>query len=128
MAAKKTNPAMEFIVDSLKKNKHATYAEIAEAAKKRGHTIYPINYGRAKAMLKLVPVAPRGQGRKAAARTGRGPGRPPKRGPGRPPRSAAAAAGGSLDAVITALKEGERERDRFRRALEQIRSILESIV
>lgn len=126
MAAKK-NPAMDFIVDSLKNNKHALYADIAEAAKKRGHTIYPIMYGRAKAMLKLVPVAPRGQGRKGAVKSGRGPGRPPaKRGPGRPPKSVAAA--GSLDAVISALKEGDRERDRYRRALEQIRSILVSIL
>ncbi len=137
MAAKKTAPAMDFIVDSLKKNNHASYAEILDAAKKRNHLIYPIMYGRAKALLGLVPVAPRGQGRKgagaaavaatptmAAAR----PGWPAvvKRGPGRPPKAANAT--GGLDAVITALKEGDRERDRYRRALEQIRGILETIV
>ncbi|MEZ5966636.1 MAG: hypothetical protein R3F56_22555 [Planctomycetota bacterium] len=126
MAAKKSNAAMDFIVESLKKNSKASYADIHAAAEKRGYTIYPINYGRAKAILGLVKVAPRGQGRKAV-KTGRGPGRPPmKRGPGRPPKSAAAA--GSLDSVIAALKEGDRERDRFRRALEQIRSILEGIL
>jgi hypothetical protein len=130
MAAKKSAPAMDFIVESLRKNKNLSYAEVLEAAKRRNLKIYPIMYGRAKALLGLVPVSPRGQGRKAAAsagRSARGPGRPPmKRGPGRPPRSVGA--GGSLDDVISALKEGDRERDRYRRALEQIRGILESIV
>jgi hypothetical protein len=139
MAAKKNAPAMDYIVDYLKKDKNASYAEIAEGANKRGHTIFPIMYGRAKAMLGLVPVAPRGQGKKGGnaaatatvpASAARGPGRPPiKRGPGRPPKSAASvAAAGSLDAVIQALKDGDRERDRFRRALEQIRGILETLV
>ncbi len=131
MAAKKTAPAMDFIVDSLKKNNHASYAEILDAAKKRNHLIYPIMYGRAKALLGLVPVAPRGQGRKGAgavAAPAASPGRPAviKRGPGRPPKAASAT--GGLDAVITALKEGDRARDRYRRALEQIRGILETIV
>lgn len=125
MAAKK-NPAMDFIVDQLKKNRNAAYRDIHEAAKKRGYDIYPIMYGRAQAMLGIVKVAPRGQGKKAAATTARRPGRPPgKRGPGRPPRSTGA--GGSIDDVITALKEGDRERDRYRRALEQIRGILEGL-
>lgn len=132
MAAKKNAPAMDYIVDYLKKDKNASYSEIAEGAKKKGYAIFPIMYGRAKALLGLVPVAARGEGKKAAAAAPapRGPGRPPmKRGPGRPPKSAAAvAAAGSLDAVIQALKDGDRERDRYRRALEQIRGILEQLV
>jgi hypothetical protein len=133
MAAKKNAPAMDFIVESLKKNKNASYGEVLEAAKRRNLKIYPIMYGRAKALLGLVPVAPRGQGKKAAGAapgTGRGPGRPPmlaKRGPGRPPKNVSLNGAGSLDAVISALKEGDRERDRYRRALEQIRGILENL-
>jgi hypothetical protein len=132
MAAKKTAPAMDFIVDSLKKNKNMTYAEVLDSAKRRNLKIYPIMYGRAKALLGLVPVSPRGQGRKATASATktdrRGPGLPSaKRGPGRPAR-AAVDAPASLDAVISALKEGDRERDRYRRALDQIRNILEGMV
>ena len=125
MAAKK-NPAMDFIVQSLEKNKHASYAEIAEEAKKRGYKIYPINYGRAKAMLKLVPVAARGQGGKQGGKKVAATAAKPGRGPGRPRKSAAV--GGSLDAVIAALEDGDRERERFRRALVSIRSILQSIL
>lgn len=133
MAAKKNAPAMDFILDALKKNKDVSYAEVLDAAKKRNFKIYPIMYGRAKALLGLVPVAPRGQGRKAsvaAPSATRGPGRPPlvgKRGPGRP-RTNATASVDSLDAVISALKDGDRERDRYRRALEQIRVILENLI
>jgi hypothetical protein len=127
MAAKK-NPAMDFIVESLRKNKDATYAEIADAAQKRGYTIYPIMFGRAQAMLGLVKVAPRGQGKaKAQASAARGRKAGGRGGPGRPARSASASGSSSLDDVISALKEGDRERDRSRRALEQIRSILQSL-
>lgn len=36
-------------------------------------------------------------------------------------------ANGMLDSIIAALREGERERDRYRRALEQVRAIVESL-
>lgn len=132
MAAKMT--PMDFIVEALKKDKNAVYADIHAAAGKRGMQIYPIMYGRAKALLGLVPVKPRGQGKArvakaaAAARASVGTtaarNTPAKRGPGRPPKTAAM---GSLEAVITALRDGERERDRYRRALEQIRNILGAV-
>lgn len=129
MAAKMT--PMDFIVEALKKDKNAVYADIHAAAGKRGMKIYPIMYGRAKALLGLVPVKPRGQGKArvakaaAAARAAAGTRNTPvKRGPGRPPKTAAM---GSLEAVIAALRDGERERDRYRRALEQIRHILGAV-
>ena len=47
-------------------------AEIAAAAQKKGMKVFPIMFGRAKAMLGLVPSAPRGAGKatrkKAAAK------------------------------------------------------------
>ncbi|MBK9129575.1 MAG: hypothetical protein IPM13_17580 [Phycisphaerales bacterium] len=129
MAAKMT--PMDFIVEALKKDKNAVYADIHAAAGKRGMKIYPIMYGRAKALLGLVPVKPRGEGKArvakaaAAARAATGTrSTPAKRGPGRPPKTAAM---GSLEAVIAALRDGERERDRYRRALEQIRHILGAV-
>ncbi|HLU38985.1 MAG TPA: hypothetical protein VK081_06340 [Planctomycetota bacterium] len=126
MAAKKNAPAMDFIVEALKKNKNVPYSEVAEQARKRNLKIYPIMYGRAKALLGLVPVSPRGQGRKSGSTAARTSGRTPaRRGPGRPPRVTDMS---SIEAVIAALKDGERERDRYRRALEQIRGILEAVV
>lgn len=67
---------MDFIVNKLKKNSDFAYGDIRAAAEKKGLTIYPIMYGRAKAMLGLVEVAPRGKGkakaRKAAKTAGTG--------------------------------------------------------
>ena len=72
MAAKKPSPQFDFIVEQLKKNPNAAYAEIAAAAQKKGMKAFPIMFGRAKAMLGLVPSAPGGAGkatRKKAAAT-----------------------------------------------------------
>jgi hypothetical protein len=67
MAASKSNPAMEFIVDSLKSDRSAAYKDIAEAAAKKKLKIYPIMFGRAQALLGIVKAAPRGQGKAAKA-------------------------------------------------------------
>ncbi len=169
------------MVQSLKANNGAQYSDLKEKADKKNLTIYPVMFGRAKAMLGLVKSAKRGEGKKAkaggvrgrpqddssksgqirsllssgmttaeiakkvgcsvnlvyAVKAGskRGPGRPAgsgsgksptaKRGPGRPPKSAALA--GSIDSVIQALRDGDRDRDRLRRALDQIRAILDGL-
>lgn len=134
MATKDGSQAIEFVRAQLKKNPTISYAEVAELASRRGMKLYPIMYGRAKALEGLVPVAPRGTGkhaRKKAGSTGGGTvaaanSMPMRRGPGRPPRSASAgSAMQGLDALVNAMKEGERERDRYRRALEQISRILQ---
>jgi hypothetical protein len=58
----------------------------------------------------------------------KGTGQPAKRGPGRPRKVAAAPSNtAGLDGVIASLKDGERERERLMRALQQIRGILESL-
>ena len=119
---KKASPAMEFLVAALKKNPKISYADVKDAAAKKGLTLYPIMYGRAQALLGLVKVSPRGSKKK------RGPGRPPKfgrRGPGRPRKQTSAV--DSLEAMIADMKEVARDRDRYRRALEQIAKVLESI-
>jgi hypothetical protein len=127
MAAKKSNPeAFGFIVKALQADSKVAYADLKAKAEKKGLTIYPVMFGRAKAMLGLVKMAKRGQGKAAkAAAAKRGPGRPPgRRGPGRPPKSAGVA---GLESVINALRDGDRERDRYRRALDQIRAIVEGV-
>src|SRR5262245_25055019 len=97
-----SSPLMQLVVSELKKNKRTTFADVRAAAAKKKLTLYPITFGRAKALLGLVKVAKRGQGKAARARAAagpkRGPGRPRKngspaqlragrRGPGRPPKS-----------------------------------------
>lgn len=120
--ADKSNPAMEFIVSSLRKKPKTAYADLAASAARRGMKIYPIMYGRAKALLGLVKVKPRGSG--AAKKLGR-PGRKPgRRGPGRPRRSLAA---GSLVGLIEGVKQVERERDSLRSALDRVRALLAGV-
>jgi hypothetical protein len=137
MATKKTTPdAMKLIVAALQKKNDASYADVRKNAEAKGLTIYPILYGRAQALLGLVPMAARGEGKskKAAAKRAAKQATPsaapasgaaPKRGPGRPRKVASSV--DSITAVIAALQDGERERDRYRRAIEQIRAIVDGV-
>lgn len=125
MAAKKQNAAMDFIVDALKGNRNAKYADVAEAASKKKLKIWPIMWGRAQALLGYVKVAPRGQGKMARAKraaagkvAGGG-----KRGPGRP-RKASSSFDGTIEGIVAAVKSGEQAKTRYRAALEKIQTIL----
>jgi hypothetical protein len=123
MAAKKTASGMDFIIAFLKKNRKAAYADVRGAAEKKGLLIYPIMYGRAQALLGIVKSSPRGSKKKAAAKSGRGPGRPPKirRGPGRPRK-----ASNPLDALQTMVadyRDNAREVERMRKVLASIRDL-----
>jgi hypothetical protein len=130
MAAKKSNPAMDFLVESLKSDRNAVYKDVAEAAGKKKLTVYPIMWGRAKALLGYVKVSPRGQGKmaraKAAAKASKAaPVAVAKRGPGRPRKNAAPAAfSGTLDGIVAAVKGSEHARAKYRSALERIHAIL----
>lgn len=137
MAAKKDTSAMDFIVEHLKKNKKASYAEVREAAESKKLTIYPIMYGRAQALIGIVKAKPRGQGKVAQAKAGASApaaapapaaAMPKKRGPGRPPKSSYAVSAGidmsSFDGIISAVRSSEQAKTRYRAALEKIQAIL----
>ena len=143
MAAKKPSPQFDFIVEQLKKNPNAAYAEIAAAAQKKGMKVFPIMFGRAKAMLGLVPSAPRGAGKatrkKAAAKAAAA--KVAKAKPaaaaaptgarrGRPRKVAAAPAAdlGGLEGIIAQVKASAAERETYRAAIEKIRAILDSVL
>lgn len=137
MAAKKSNPGFDFIVEQLKKDKGVEYSEVKAAADKKGMTIHPIMYGRAKALLGLVKVAARGKGKSAQAKAAKvakaatsGAGAAPKRGPGRPRKNAVAAGidTSSLDGIIAAVKSSQQEKDRYRSALEKIQQVLAGVL
>lgn len=119
MAAKKANPGFEFIIASLKKNKKATYKEIAAAAAKKKLKVFPIMFGRAQTVLGIVKQAKRGEGKaarkKAAAKRAANTGR----------SRSAVSVDGSLESIIAAVKSGEQEKARYREALERIQGILQ---
>lgn len=126
MAAKKQNPAMDFIVDSLKSDRSAKYSDIAAAAAKKRLKIYPIMFGRAQALLGIVKSAKRGQGKAAQAK--KGVAAPAKRGPGRPRKVAAVGFDGTLEGIVTAVKTSEQAKTRYRGALEKIQAILADVL
>lgn len=74
MASKKTQAGFDYLVAALKANKDAAYADLKANAEKKGLTVYPIMFGRAKAMLGLVKAKSRGQAKtpKEAARAAGG--------------------------------------------------------
>jgi hypothetical protein len=128
MAAKKNTEGMAFIVESLKKSKSATYADIKAAAGKKGLTVWPIMFGRAQLLLGHVKGAKRGTGRYAQANVAKKAGTAmpaPKRGPGRPRKYAPATNGiAGLDSVLSAVRNSHVELGRFRVALERISSMV----
>lgn len=133
MANKDGNPALDFIRQQLVKNPKVSYGEVAEAATKKGIKIFPIMYGRAKALEGLVKVSPRGEGKIARAKAGVVDGvaaAPRKRGRPRKyplPVTGAQSNGAGLDGLgglVEAVKVNAQERERYRNALQQIQSIL----
>lgn len=126
MAAKKDNAAMEFLLEVLKGNRNAVYAEVAEAAAKKKLKVWPIMWGRAKAMLGLVKSAPRGQGKVARAKRAAAKSAAPvvKRGPGRPRKNAAASFDGTIEGIVAAVKSSEQAKARYHAALVKIQAIL----
>lgn len=127
MAARKAPPVMDFAKDFLSKHPKAEYAEFKDAAVKKGVTVFPIVYGRAKALLGLVPTAPRGSGKRAkkkkaaeAKRAGT-----TRRGSGRPRTSSNAL--DTLGTLVTAMKKSDQDRERYKRALEKISKIIQEM-
>lgn len=127
MAAKKQNPAMDFIVSSLKSNRNAKYADIAAAAAKKRMKIYPIMFGRAQALLGIVKSSPRGQGKAARARQ-KTASPAVKRGPGRLRKVAVSGFDGTIEGIVMAVKSSEQAKARYRTALEKIQSILADVL
>jgi hypothetical protein len=122
MATKKQSPAMEFVVAALQKEPALDYGTVRAAAIKKGLTIFPIMYGRAKALLGLVPVAPRGTKKKAK----KAPIPPRGKVVRRNDRVGSAGPLDSLQDLIADMQAVARDRDRYREALEQIGKIIDA--
>lgn len=134
MAAKKSNksPSYDFFVKELQKNPNASYADIKAKAENKGlGNIYPIVFGRAKKALGLAGsgASKASTRKKAGAKkaTGRRPGRP-LGSKNKVVRRAAAApsVGGSFEDLISAVRQSELERERYREALQEIRDVIDA--
>ena len=145
--------AIEFVKAKLALNPEASFADIKAQAKVEGIAIYPVVYGRAKALLGLVPTAPYGSKSKArkeakeraaaaaAAASRDVDNREAEDHSGsttavddatssRTARARAAARRGSaeptvsLEGMIDELKTAVRERDRYRAILEKVAALI----
>ena len=101
--------AIEFAKARLSLNPEASFAEIKAQANVEGLVVYPVVYGRAKALLGLVPTAPYGSKSKARKARETEPSGPASGGPLAP-----------LEELIAELREAVQERDRYRDTLEKL--------
>jgi len=117
MSKDKPKPAMDFIVAFLKENPTAPYAEVKAGAEQRGLQVFPIMFGRAQAMLGLVEVAPRGARKQRQLE-----------GMESADRMARSIEPGSLEGLVTTIRQSEQQRIRYRRALERVSAILREVL
>ncbi len=119
MAEKKGSPAFTFVVEQLKESPDLSFSEVKLKAAEAGLKIYPILYGRAKALLGLVPVAPRGS-KKVAKKVRKSSQKDAAAVPSASPDTPLE----SLSAVIEAMKACELQREAYRKTLEEIAEII----
>ena len=118
MSKDKPKPAMDFIVAFLKDNPTASYAAVRAGAEQRGLQVFPIMFGRAQAMLGLVEVAPRGARKQRQAERMES----AERSGARPIDA------GSLEGLVSTIRQSEQQRVRYRRALERVSAILREVL
>ena len=124
MAKKPSSPSMAFAVAQLEKNPRIAFGDLKAAADKKGLQVVPIIYGRAKKALGLQRRSALKPGRRVAGRSvvvvpAEAVVEKPRR--GRPPKALPTALDGSLSHLMEAVQQGEVHR----KALEQIRSIID---
>ena len=122
---RKGSPAFDFLVQELRRQPNASFAELRDRCAAKGFTIAPIMYGRAKAVLGLVPVRPRGSAKKAAAT-------PPAPVALKQVESVAAdrftkqlADVRQIEQLVTVVKELDNDRRRLRELLERIVAMID---
>ena len=119
----KGSPAFDFLLEHLRADGSLAYGELRTRAEAAGHKIAPIMYGRAKAILGLVPVRPRGARKKKDAAAAEA----------RTPKTLKQVESieadrflknlddvRNLDELLAAVKQLDAERQKLRRLLERI--------
>ena len=119
-----STPAFEFLVEELRAQPTISYGELKNRADDKGLKIAPIMYGRAKALLGLVPVRPRGQGknRKKATATGL----PPAEAASHEQFAQQIDSVQNVDDLVAIVKQLDGERRRLRAALQTIASQIDA--
>ncbi len=135
--------AIEFAKEKLNLNPEASYAEIKAQAKFEGIPIFPVVYGRAKALLGLVPTAPYGSKSKARKRAAEEKAERERLAAAESAAEPAATNGSrrrteriqsavsgdpaaGLEAMIDDLRTAVKERDRYRIVLEKITELIQA--
>ena len=126
---KKGSAAFEFLVGELRREPGLSYGELRRRAEARDFPIAPIMYGRAKAVLGLVPVRPRGAKKAEAAATAARNAAP------RTLKQVESVAADrfaqkleevrNLDQLVAAVKDLDAERRRLRSLLERIVAMID---
>ncbi|MCB9877653.1 MAG: hypothetical protein H6835_08650 [Planctomycetes bacterium] len=128
------SPAFEWLVESLRNDQTLSFGELKQRGEPLGHSIAPIMYGRAKALLGLVPVRPRGAGKRNKGKVAVEAAAPA---PATPPRSLQQvdSAGDaisrqlddvkSIDELVQVVRKLDAERRRLRTLLEQIANTID---
>ena len=129
IAKKKTGlTAFDFCRAFLKKERKASFAQIRDAAAKKGLKLAPISYGRSQALEGIVKARPAGTAKKNLKARKRGPGRP------RGSKNRKASVGSvrstgvdSIDRLIGTVQTLQRERDDAVEAVAKIRDLLKAL-
>jgi hypothetical protein len=112
------SPVMAFTVGYLREHPDAPFKDVRAAAEAEGHKLYPITYGRAQALLGIVKARPR---RTAGKRRAAGQEPPERR---RSLVQGTVVPSGDVEGFIDQAQAIQAERDRYRRALETLRTVL----
>lgn len=139
MATKKS-PTLAFTRQYLRRDPNASFAEIRDAAAEQDLKIYPIVFGRAKALEGLVKVAPYGSKKRAReaakAESLRAAAALQSDGLATRERHAVASSdsdsslslSSSIENMIAGMRENHADRERFRSALIKISEILDEVL
>lgn len=129
---KKGSAAFDFLVGELRREPQLSYGELRMRSEANGFPIAPIMYGRAKAVLGLVPVRPRGSKKAAAEATAQAASTPTLPRMLKQVESVAADRFSkkleevrNLDQLVAAVKELDAERRRLRTLLENVVTMID---
>lgn len=120
--------AFEFLVSELRTDPTLSYAQLRAAGEARGWKIAPVVYGRAKAKLGLVPVRPRGTGKRAMATAAAATAAPRSLTQVESAHGAKAIRGGddrTADQLVAIVQQLDAERRRLRALLERIVAMID---
>ncbi len=139
--AKKPSPTYQFVAAQLRENPELTFHRLKDLGEAAGFKVMPVVYGRAKALLGLVPVVPYGEKKRqrarrredradksSAANATPAPVESLATGPAEAGGASEVASEEFLEQFIGQIEQLRRQRDQAVAMLQQIKALLESLV